>query len=108
MIVQEAPDILKWLSENWDLTIEWDSGNIEKLKKHDFVVSDIEEAVSGNVVFGGEILGEFSEKRFILFSKLIDGRYITIVWTIRKTKFRPISCRRSRDNEKKFYEKNIQ
>jgi len=102
MLIAPAPDIVEWFI-TWENSFEWDEANILKLKKHGFSKDDVEIACSYDFYFSGEVVGEWGERRFILYSILEDGRYITIVFTIKGLLFRPISCRRSRDGEKKKY-----
>jgi uncharacterized DUF497 family protein len=103
--------VLAWLKNEWDQTLEWDSGNSGKLVKHSVTLEQVESLFDSDFVVGGRIQPpegmEWSEARFILYGKTSDGRYMTIVWTIRGSKIRPISCRSMRANEQKNYEEKI-
>ena len=107
MHIVPAPDIANWLA-SWDNAFEWDPANLLKLEKHGFSKENVEIACSYDFYFAGEVIEQnnqniWGERRFILYSILEDGRYITIVFTIKGNLLRPISCRRSRDGEKKKY-----
>lgn len=101
MLLQSAPEILAWLMMGWSGEVEWDRHNLEKLSKHGFSREEVERVLTGDLYFAGEVLGDYGERRFVSYGKLADGRYMTIAWTPRGDKIRPISCRRSRDEEKK-------
>lgn len=104
MQLKAAEDVVKWLHRSWMGNVDWDEHNIGKLSKHGFSRTEVEEALADDFVFAGEVVGEFGERRFVLFGKISDGRHMTIAWTMRRNKLRPISCRRSRDAEKKRFE----
>ncbi|MBP9706498.1 MAG: BrnT family toxin [Oligoflexales bacterium] len=100
-----------WLAETWDLTLDWDEANTEKLGKHATTVDQVESLFDSNFILGGKIIPPattaWNEDRFIIFGQTRDGTRLTIVWTIRENKIRPISCRRMRSNESKNYQKRI-
>lgn len=104
MLIAEAPDIVDWLKSTWDQTLEWDSGNTDKLKKHGFSQNDVDKIFKSDFFFTGEVVGDWGERRFLIYAHL-DSKYATVAWTPRENKIRVISCRRSRENEKKDYQK---
>ena len=106
MQLKAAEDIVTWLRRSWTGNVDWDEHNLGKLSKHGFSRTEVEEALAVEFVFAGEVVGDFGERRFVLFGKLSDDRHMTIAWTVRENKLRPISCRRSRDAEKQQFEQS--
>ena len=106
MVLKEAtPSILDWLREVWSGEFDWDEQNFLKLHKHGFTQEEVESCFSGDIVLAVESVGEYGEARLVSYGQVPDGRYMTVAWTPRQDTIRPISCRRSRDAEKKVYEK---
>jgi uncharacterized DUF497 family protein len=106
MVLKGAtPSVLDWLQEVWSGEFDWDHQNLSKLQKHGFTQEEVESCFSGDIVLAGETIGDFGEPRLVSYGQLPDGRYMTVAWTPRLDTIRPISCRRSRDGEKKVYEK---
>ena len=106
MLLIDSPDILEWIRKEWNGKCDWDQWNLEKLKKHDLTKENAEEALAVDFAFAGEVVGEWGERRFLICSKISDGRYLTIACAKSRTKankIRVISCRRSRENEKEVY-----
>ncbi len=103
--------VLSWLNDEWSQILDWDRGNTEKLAKHSVSVEQVESIFNGDFVLGGKIKPpegvDWSEDRFVLYGKTSDGKYMTIVWTIRGSKIRPISCRSMRVNEQKNYQEKV-
>jgi uncharacterized protein len=107
VVLKDAtPSILEWLQEVWSGEFDWDEQNILKLQKHGFTQNEVESCFSVDIVLAGESDGEYGEPRFVSYGQLSDGRYMTVAWTPRQDSIRPISCRRSRDGEKKVYERS--
>lgn len=105
MVLRNAPSsILVWLQEVWSGEFDWDEQNLNKLEKHGFAQDDVESCFVGDLVLAGESIGEYGEPRLVSYGRLADGRYMTVAWTPRQDTIRPISCRRSRDGEKKVFE----
>ena len=103
MRLKAAEDIVTWLRKDWMGNVDWDEHNLGKLTKHGFSRLEVEKALATDFIFAGEVVGEFEERRFVLYGKLSDGRHMTIAWTARGNSLRPISCRRSRDAEKRQF-----
>ena len=99
-----TPQVIHWLLEVWSGEFDWDDQNLAKLQKHGFTQEEVESCFLGNIVLAGESIGDFGEPRLVSYGQLQDGRYMTVAWTPRQDAIRPISCRRSRDGEKKVYE----
>ncbi|MEI8028102.1 MAG: BrnT family toxin [Pseudomonadota bacterium] len=105
MVLRGAgPWILEWLREVWSGEFDWDEQNLSKLRKHGFTKEEVESCFSNDIVLAGESIGDFGESRLVSYGHLPDGRNMTVAWTPRQDTIRPISCRRSRDGEKKVYE----
>lgn len=91
------------------LSFEWDKGNIEKnLKKHKITNKEAEEIFFNNPL---EIFADIKhsqiEKRFEAFGITNDGRWLTVIFTIRESKIRVISARNQNKKEGREYEKKI-
>lgn len=103
----DDPETQEWLATDWDGTLQWDSGNTEKLAKHNASVEIIEEFFEGDFVFVGRLEETqnlvWKEKRYAVFGETLSGRLMTIVWTVRESSIRPISCRSMRPNEEREY-----
>ncbi len=106
MQLKVAEDAIAWLLRSWTGAVDWDQHNLAKLSKHGFSRVEVEEVLSLDFAFAGEVVGNFEERRFVLLGKLSDGRHMTIAWAMRGAKLRPISCRRSRDAEKRQFERS--
>ena len=65
-------------------------------------MKEVNEMFKHDFLFIGEVVGNWNERRFIIYSH-IDERIATIAWTQRKKSIRVISCRRARKNEKEEY-----
>jgi uncharacterized DUF497 family protein len=98
----------KWLRETWDGKFQWDVGNKEKLAKHKVTQREIEHLFQKRNVFAGRIIpppnATWSEEaRYLQLGTTPDERTFSVIWTIRETRIRPISCRRQREDEKKRF-----
>lgn len=96
--------LLLWLREVWTGEFDWDEQNTQKLSKHGFTQEEVESCFRNDIIVAGETIGDFGEMRVVSYGRLADGRYMTVAWTPRLDCIRPISCRRSRDGEKRVYE----
>lgn len=88
---------------------EWDKGNLDKsYKKHGILPNEAEE-----VFLDEEILiledDEHSrqEKRFEAIGKIIEGKILFLVFTLRRDKIRIISARAANQKERRRYEQAI-
>ena len=101
-----APDIVVWLNTEWSGQYEWDAGNTTKLAKHNFTTEQVEELFAEDFAFLGEAVDDkFNERRFVVCGQLQNLKYMTVAWTNRADKIRPISCRSARNGEKRSYHK---
>ena len=98
-----------WLLQNWECNFDWDEHNLRKLDKHDLTVFEVVSMFDGTILFGGRILPppniKWAERRYIIFGKSNTKKRLALIWTIRGSALRPITCRRMRDNEKRQYDK---
>lgn len=86
--------------------IEWDRGNERKNEKHAVAKTDIEHIIYGqNYVFVGKIISSLhTEWRGLILGVDRLGRGLSLIFTVRGSRLRPISCRPMRNNERKHYE----
>jgi len=100
--------IYAWLQNKWDGSLDWDTHNLFKLQKHDVTSEEIEYLVENKFAFLGKIVEpervSFGEHRYLLLGVVPNGRHFAIIFTIRNSKVRPISCRRMRKNEERAYQ----
>ena len=87
--------------------IEWDHGNERKNEKHGVSKTDIEYIINGqNYVFVGKITSSLhKEWRGLILGVDRLGRELSLIFTVRGRRLRPISCRSMRDAERKYYER---
>ena len=103
--------IIRWLVESWTGEFDWDDGNVRKLKKHHatkdgiqflFAAPEAEAFLIGRIQPPpGEV---WSEPRYLTFGQDLNDKPRAVIWTTRRNKIRPISCRVMRANERKLYE----
>jgi len=87
---------------------DWNNGNRFKNIKHGVTWEDVESIFYNDFVFEGRITEpEHSEKRYILLGKDSKKRTLTLIFTIRNHRLRPISCRPMRKEECERYEEKI-
>jgi uncharacterized DUF497 family protein len=107
LVTEKDTNAEKWLSDVWDGRFNWDEGNKEKLSKHTLTPQEVESIFSLPVVFGGKVMPtkdqNWSEDRFVMYGETFSGRAVTLIWTMRNTKLRPISCRSMRREEKRAF-----
>lgn len=103
--------VIRWLLDSWSGELEWDQGNLVKLKKHHATRQDIGylfTEIEADAVFVGRIVPQdadpWPEPRYLTFGLDMNDKPRAIVWTIRGDRIRPISCRIMRRGERKLYE----
>lgn len=109
-----APDPLTglWLRdfdpqpENFD----WDDGNRHKSLKHGISGEEVESVFRRErYIFAGRIIEPVhAEWRGLILGRGDSGRALTLIFTRRGERLRPISCRPMREGERRFYETSIQ
>ena len=88
---------------------DWDSGNLTKHRKHQVKPDDVEALFHFPLVFAGRITEPaHDESRWLVLGQNRHGRQLTLIFTRRGMKLRPISCRSMRKNERKLYEEILQ
>lgn len=101
--------VAKWLFETeFDADhFDWDRGNLTKNLKHKVSREEIEQLLEGTFVFAGRVMEPaHAEDRWLLLGETFSGRRLSLIFTIRDKKLRPICCRSMRRGEEIFYEKN--
>ena len=84
---------------------DWDDGNSHKNTKHGVTWEDVESIFFNDFVFEGRIVEPaHPEYRFILLGMDNKKRKLALIFTVRKQKLRPISCRAMRRKERERYE----
>ena len=111
MLVEYDSEIELWLKESWAAHLDWDDSNLCKLT-HAVTQIEIEEIFSNPFFVAGRIVPPADshwppEKRFVVVGKTNMGRMLTVVWTTRNQKIRPISMRSSANGEKRRYKDSL-
>jgi uncharacterized DUF497 family protein len=91
--------------ENFD----WDDGNRNKNLKHGLSCEEIESLFrQDQFIFAGRIIEPaHTEWRGLILGQADSGRALTLIFTRRGERLRPISCRPMREGERRFYEASI-
>ena len=72
---------------------EWDENNIDKVQIRGFTMSDVERAfLNGRGTYFPDKEHPSGEERFWLIGITDDGRHITVPFTVRGTRLRPITA----------------
>ena len=96
-----------WYQQSETFDFEWDSGNVQKsTKKHDVDPDEIEAVFSTKmaVPIGRQILPAVDEERLCLVGPTDTGRMLSVVFTLRDGRVRPISGRAASRKERGLYE----
>ncbi len=97
-----------WYLQNDDFAFEWDIGNSTKsLRKHGVSTLEVESLfnLKLGVPIGRQISPPVDEERLNIVGPTEKGRMISVVFTLREGKVRPISSRPASRKEKTLYEK---
>ena len=91
-------------------TFDWDKGNIHKNLKHCISDEEIESIfwMQEFVLMGKVIDPPQSEWRGIILGLTETEKLVTLVFTLRNDRLRPISCRVMRPSERRYYEEIIE
>ncbi len=103
--------LLEWYQETSFFLFQWDEGNEQKsLQKHNISVDEIESVflLRKTVLLGIQMEPVVSELRFGILGQSKRGRILSIVFTLRDEKVRPISGRLASRKERVLYEKVYQ
>ena len=96
-----------WYLQNELFEFEWDQGNLTKSqKKHDVSPDEIESVFELKLAgpLGRQIAPAVEEERLNLVGPSSEGRMLSIVFTLRDGRVRPISGRDASRKERKLYE----
>lgn len=97
-----------WYLQTESFEFEWDVGNCTKsLKKHGVNCDDVESIFSLKmaVPIGRQVRPEVEEERLCIVGPTRIGTFISVVFTLRDGRVRPISSRPASRKEKMLYEK---
>lgn len=96
-----------WYIQNDLFEFEWDRGNLSKsLDKHGVSPKEVESVFELKlaVPLGRQVSPHVDEERLNLVGPSSEGRMISIVFTLRDGRIRPISGRDASRKERKLYE----
>jgi len=96
-----------WYLQNETFDFEWDSANMTKSStKHGVSVDEVESlfALKMAVPIGRQVSPEVDEERLCVVGPAISGKFISVVFTLRDGRVRPISSRIASRKERRLYE----
>lgn len=96
-----------WYLQTELFEFQWDAGNSTKsLVKHGVATEHVESVFSLKlaVPLGRQILPKVHEERLCLVGPAQDGRLLSVVFTLREGRVRPISSRLASRKERRLYE----
>jgi uncharacterized DUF497 family protein len=96
-----------WYLQSESFQFEWDSGNSTKSKNKHGVDSDEVESLFNlrmAVPIGRQVSPKVEEERLCVVGPSLTGRFISVVFTLREGRVRPISSRPANKKEKQLYE----
>ena len=85
---------------------DWDNANIAHIVRHVVTPFEVEEATGGKYVVIPATTVE-REKRWKLFGKTFSGRYLVVVFTIRRKPFRTVTAYQMNTAERSHYAPQI-
>ncbi len=89
---------------------DWDKGNIEKnWDQHRVSFIECEEVFFNQpLLIQEDKIHSMAESRYYVLGRTNDGRYLFIVFTVRKNKIRVISARDMSRKERRIYREQIE
>ena len=96
-----------WYLHSDSFEFEWDDGNsMKSLAKHGVARDDVESLfeMKDGVPIGRQVSPLVAEERLCLVGPTVDGKMISVVFTLRDGRVRPISSRIASRKERKLYE----
>jgi uncharacterized DUF497 family protein len=85
---------------------EWDAANVGHLLRHSVSPSEVEETAGRSyVIIPAKVIN--GEKRWKLFGKTVSGRYLVVVFTIRRRRFRAVTAYEMNASERRNYAPQI-
>jgi len=86
---------------------EWDVHNVHHVALHDVTPSEVEEAAAGcHVIIPAA--SKKKEKRWKLFGRTSDGRFLVVVFTIRLNKLRTVTAYTMNQAERTVYAAHLE
>jgi uncharacterized protein len=85
---------------------DWDAANVGHILRHAVTPFEVEEAVSRRHITFAATTVE-GEKRWKLFGKTESGRYLVVVFTIRRKRFRTVTAYQMNASERRKYAAQI-
>jgi len=82
---------------------DWDEGNEDHILLHGVEPTEVEEAVLDPEGFGVEAYDVPGERREALIGATGEGRILTVVYTMRGERVRPITVRDASETHKRRY-----
>lgn len=96
-----------WYLQTDSFEFEWDDGNsLKSLTKHgvpDFEVESLFDLKQG-VPIGRQVAPKVPEERLCLVGPTASGAFISVVFTLRSGRVRPISSRPASKKERRVYD----
>jgi uncharacterized DUF497 family protein len=96
-----------WYQQSDSFDFEWDNGNLNKsTAKHGVGLTEVESVfeLKMAVPLGRQITPAVDEERLCIVGPSTDGRMLSIVFTLRDGRVRPISGRPASRKERGLYE----
>ena len=88
------------------LGFDWDSANQEHILRHGVIPEEVEDVASRkNVVLTANSVKR--EKRWKLLGKTSAGRYLVVIFTVRRKRFRAVTAYDMNATERKTYAPKI-
>lgn len=97
-----------WYSQSEFFEFEWDAGNSEKsVNKHEVSIEEVESLfeLRLGVPLGHQVTPPTEEERLCVIGPVSSGKMISVVFTLREGRVRPISSRPASRRERRTYEK---
>ena len=84
----------------------WDLSNVSHIMRHSVTPFEVEDAARGpHVIIPARAVA--GEDRWKLFGKTAEGRYLVVVFTIRRRLFRTVTAYPMNSEERKIYAPQI-
>jgi uncharacterized DUF497 family protein len=96
-----------WYTQSEHFEFEWDNSNTNKiLSKHGVEPTEIESVfdLKLGVPLGRQVRPKVYEERLCVVGPSLDGRMLSVVFTLRDGRVRAISARPASRKERKLYE----
>ena len=89
------------------LGFDWDVHNVGHISAHQVMPPDVEQTVRGRHIII-PAASRSGEKRWKLFGRSADGRYLVVVFTIRNSRFRTVTAYTMNQSERRIYAPQIE